>query len=252
VLIAGLGLLWCGAFWPWFRNRPEEMPQVNRQELERIEAGRIRTADVATSVPWSEMAGSLSVWSLCLMYGFTGFSGNFFTSMLPLYLSDHRHLSAQDTAWLSALPLAGGVVACILGGTVSDWLIRRWGNRRWGRRAVGMLGLGLAGPAFLSTLWAQQVWVLGLLLTATFFGNDLMMGPAWAACADIGERFAGTLSGAMNMISALAGACGTAMAGYLFRQGQPELVFLIFSGVYVLAALCWLGVDATRRLAGAT
>ena len=30
-------------------------------------------------------------------------------------------------AWLSALPLAAGVVACILGGTASDWAIRRWG-----------------------------------------------------------------------------------------------------------------------------
>ena len=252
VLIAGLGVLWCGVFWPWFRNQPEEMPQVNRAERERIIAGRPATEDLPRSVPWSQMAGSLSVWSLCLMYGFTGFSGNFFTSMLPLYLSEHRHLSAHDTAWLSALPLAGGVVACILGGTASDWVIRRFGNRRWGRRSVGMLGLGLAGPALLSTLWAEEVWVLGLLLTATFFGNDLMMGPAWAACADIGERYAGTLSGAMNMLSALAGAGGTALAGYLFRQGHPALVFQIFSGVYVLAALCWLGVDVTRRLTGAT
>src|SRR5262249_50020777 len=84
-----------------------------------------------------------------------------------------------------------------------------------------------------------------------FFGNDLTMGPAWAACADVGERYTGTLSGAMNMIAALAGACGTALAGYLFRQGQPELVFIIFSCVYVMAALCWLGVDVTQRLADA-
>ena len=74
------------------------------------------------------------------------------------------------------------------------------------------------------------------------------MGPAWAACADIGERFAGTLSGAMNMISALAGAAGAVMVGYLFEQGRPDLVFMIFAGVYVLAAICWLGVDVTRRL----
>ena len=111
-----------------------------------------------------------------------------------------------------------------------------------------MIGLGLAGPAFLATLWCQDIRVLALLLTLTFFGNDLSMGPAWASCADIGERYAGTVSGAMNMVSALAGACGTAMAGYLFHTGHPELVFVIFSGVYVLAALCWLGVDATRRL----
>jgi predicted MFS family arabinose efflux permease len=76
------------------------------------------------------------------------------------------------------------------------------------------------------------------------------MGPAWAACADVGERYAGTLSGAMNMIGALAGACGAAMAGYLFRQGHAEMVFMIFAGVYALAALCWLGVDVTKRLAG--
>ncbi len=194
------------------------------------------------------MLGSLSIWSLCLMYGFTGFSGNFFTNMLPLYLSEHRHLSLNGTAWLSAMPLAAGVVACILGGTASDWAIRRWKDRKWGRRFVGMIGLGLAGPAFLATLWCHDVWTLGLLLTLTFFGNDLSMGPAWASCADIGERYAGTVSGAMNMVSALAGAGGTALAGYLFQHGRPELVFIIFAGVYVLASLCWLGVDVTRRL----
>jgi MFS transporter, ACS family, glucarate transporter len=251
VLIAGLGFLWCGAFWPWFRDNPQAMRQVNRGELKLIAAGRPKVLGRPEGVPWSRMVGSKSVWSLCLMYGLTGFSGNFFTSMLPLYLSAHRHLSPEGTAWLSALPLAGGSVACILGGTASDWAIRHWGSRKWGRRYVGLVGLGLAGPAFLATIWAEQVWVLALLLTATFFCNDLTMGPAWAACADIGERFAGTLSGAMNMASALAGACGAAMAGYLFRQGHPELVFMIFAGAYVLAALCWLGVDVTRRLADA-
>jgi ACS family glucarate transporter-like MFS transporter len=249
LLVAGLGLLWCGAFWPWFRNRPEEMPSVNRGELKIIRAGRAKGHDSSARVPWDEMAGSTSVWSLCLMYGFTGFSGNFFTSMLPLYLAKQRHLSHGEIAWLSALPLAAGSIACILGGAASDWAIRRFGNRKWGRRYVGFVGLALAGPSLLAVNWAESVWLLAVLLTATFFFNDLSMGPAWAACADIGERFAGTLSGTMNTISALAGAAGAAMVGYLFRAGHPELVFVIFAGVYVLAAICWLGVDVTRRLA---
>jgi sugar phosphate permease len=251
VMIAALGVLWCALFWPWFRNRPEEMPQVNRAERKLIAAGRPAKADQPRSVPWSRMLGSSSVWALCLMYGFTGFSGNFFTSMLPLYLSVHRHLTPYRCAWLAALPLAAGSVACLLGGSWSDWLIRRWGKGRWGRRSVGFVGLALASVCFLSSVWVDQVWLLALLLTATFFGNDLSMGPAWASCADIGERYAGTLSGAMNMIGALAGACGTALAGALFRRGRPELVFLIFSGVYMLAALCWLKVDVTKRLAEA-
>jgi MFS family permease len=287
ILMACLGLLWCGAFWPWFRNRPEEMPQVNRGEWEWIATGRPLLKQ-SRSVPWSRMARSLSVWSLCLMYGCTGFSGNFFTSMLPIYLSEYRvHavdavdvaqsliiptglgddflLPAQATtrmvesvenskwtAWLQGLPLAGGAVSCVLGGALSDWLIRRWGNRKWGRRTVGAFGLTLAGGAFLSVLWAEPLWLLGLLLTLTFFGNDLTMGPAWASCADIGERYAGTLSGTMNMIGALLGACGMKLVGHLLLSGQPALMFVILAGVYFLAALCWFGVDVTKRLADAS
>jgi MFS transporter, ACS family, glucarate transporter len=249
VMIAGLGVLWCAVFWPWFRNRPEEMAQVNKAERKLIAAGRPRTSEQAASFPWSRLAGSSSAWALCLMYGCNGFSGNFFTSMLPLYLREHRHLSQYGTAWLSALPLAAGSVACLSGGSASDWVIRRWGSQKWGRRSVGILGMAMASLCFLSTVWVQEVWLLGFLLTATFFFSDLCMGPAWASCADIGERYAGTMSGAMNMMGALAGASGAAMAGALFRRGRPDLVFLIFSGVYMLAALCWLKVDVTKRLA---
>ena len=39
---------------------------------------------------------------------------------------------------------------------------------------------------------AATGWVLAALLSLTFFCNDLAMGPAWACCADIGERDAGT------------------------------------------------------------
>jgi sugar phosphate permease len=248
-MIASLGILWSALFWPWFRNRPDQMAQVNCPERKLIAAGRPPESAQHRSVPWSRMVQSPSVLALCLMYGFNGFSGNFFTSMLPLYLREHRHLSPYRTAWLSSLPLAAGSVACLLGGSVSDMVIRRWGSRTWGRRSVGMLGMALAGVSFFSTLQVREVWLLGVLLSATFAFSDLSMGPAWASCADIGERYAGTLSGAMNMVGALAGASGAAMAGFLFRRGRPELVFLIFSGVYILAALCWLKVDATKRLA---
>jgi MFS family permease len=185
------------------------------------------------------------------MYGFTGFSGNFFTTMLPLFLTRQRHLSEGEIAWLSALPLAGGSIACILGGAVSDWVIRRTGDRKWGRRCVGLFGLSLAGPALLAVNWAQSVWLLAVLLTAAFSLNDLTMGPAWASCADIGERFAGTLSGMMNMLSALAGGLGAVMVGNLFDRGRPDLVFMIFAGAFALAAICWLGVDVTQRLTDA-
>jgi MFS family permease len=252
VLIGGLGVFWAGAFWPWFRNRPEQMSQVNQAELALITSGRPAAKGTLRGGLRIRWDSGPSIACLCLMYGCTGFAGNFFTSgMLQLYLKNHRTLNDMAIAWITALPLAAGAVACIAGGATSDWIIRRTGNRQWGRRAVGLLGLALAGITLLSAQWVSEIWLLGLLLTLTFFGNDLTMGPAWASCADIGERFAGTLSGAMNMVGAFAGATGMWLAGRLLDQQRVELMFTLFAGSYVLGSLCWLGVDARKRLAEA-
>jgi sugar phosphate permease len=253
-LLACLGFLWCAAFWPWFRNRPEEMKLVNAAEREFIESGRpaVRGAGGTPAprhpFPWSQFLGSRNVWGLCLLYGFVGFAGNFITSLLPVYLRDHRHLDDEKTAWLSGLPLACGIVSCLLGGVLSDWLIRRTGSRKWGRRLVGCTALALAGLMCLATPWVHGVGLLAALFSAWFFFSDGNMGPSWAACADVGERYAGTLSGAMNMIGAFAGAAGMAFAGRLFHRGLDDTVFVVFACSYGLASLCWLAVDVTKPL----
>jgi MFS family permease len=182
------------------------------------------------------------------MYGFVGFSGNFITNWLPSYLKNHRGLTDQETAWLTGLPLAFGIVSCVFSGTLSDWLIRRTGSRNLGRRLVGCTSLVCAGLMILSSIWVHEVWPLALVFSMAFFFNDGIMGPAWAACADIGERHAGTLSGAMNMTGAFLGAAAMSFAGLLFHRHLDEVVFVVFACSYGLAALCWLLVDVTKPL----
>ncbi len=245
--LAALGAGWCAVFWPWFRNRPEQMSGVNAAECALISAGRAAPGHPGP-VPWARFLTSRNVWALCLMYGFLGFSGNFITGLLPVYLKGHRQLPDEARAWVAGLPLAFGVVSCLLGGALSDWLIARTGSRAWGRRLVGCVSLALAGLTTLSIPWAHEVSLLALAFSAWFFFNDATMGPAWAACADVGERYAGTLSGAMNMVGAFAGAAGMRFAGSLFDRGGDEMVFVVFAGSYVLAALCWLAVDVSRPL----
>jgi sugar phosphate permease len=247
-VIAAVGLAWAAGFWFWYRDRPEEMPRLNRAERKLIECDRPAAAASEVRLPWREMLASPSVWGLCLMYGFVGFAGNFITNFLNVYLRDHRHLSDDTTAWLAGLPLAAGVVSSFSGGVVSDWLIHRLGSRRWGRRLVGCVALGLAGVATICTPWVHEVWALAIVLGAWMFFNDAMLGPAWASCADIGERNAGALSGAMNMTGAFAGAAGMTLAGWWLEVGQYQILFTVFALSYALAALCWFAVDVTRPL----
>jgi sugar phosphate permease len=249
VVVAGLGLAWCAVFWPWFRNRPEEMPQVNRSERKLIEAGRAAVpVREHGPVPWERMVQSPSVWALCLMYGFLGFSGNFYITLLPTYLKHHRHLSSQTAGVLTALPFAFGVVACFVGGTFSDSVIRQWG-KRWGRRVVGATGLAVAGAAMLLVPWVDEVVALALLLALAFAGNDLAMGPAWAAAGDIGERYTGVLSGTMNTVASFTAFVEALVIGYLLNEEYLVLPFIVLAGSYALGTLAWIGVDVRKTLA---
>jgi sugar phosphate permease len=248
VILAVLGWIWCAVFWPWFRNRPAEMPQVNEPERKLIEAGRpAHAAHGHGDVPWGRMLRSPSVWALCAMYGFLGFSGNFYLTLLPTYLKNHRGLDSETAGWLTSLPFAFGVAACFLGGWFSDAVIRRRG-KRWGRRIVGGTGLMMAGLSIAAVPWVDGVVAMGFLLILTFIGNDLAMGPAWAAAADIGEHHAGVLSGAMNMMGSFMAAIEALILGRLLDAHDIVTPFLILAASYALGTLCWIGVDVRKTL----
>lgn len=246
-IVSGLGVAWFAGFRPWFRNRPEEMARVNDAERRWILAGRAAPPAEHGELPWRRLLASRNAWALCLMYGCLGYSGNFFSMLLPTYLKNHRHLDEQPIMMLTSLPFACGVLACLGGGMLSDLILKRYG-RRWGRPIVGAIGMSLAGVSIVSTLWADDVRILGLLIGLTFIGNDLAMGPAWAAAADIGERHTGTLAGAMNMVASLTAAVMSVVTGWLFEHGYLILPFVLFGVFYGLGALCWLGIDVRRTL----
>lgn len=263
VLGASLGLVWCAAVWPWLRSRPEQAPRVNAAELARIASGRpAKPAASHGRAPWAAMLRSTNVWALWGMYGCLGYSGNFFLFLFANYLQDYRHFDKDTTMWLTIAPFACGVVACVAGGVVSDAIIRRTGSRRLGRRAVGAFGLAMAGALMLMTPWVSDVRWLAVLYGLTFFGNDLSMGPAWAAASDIGERHAGSLSGVMNMVGSLTGALAIFIAGQFFHASavaekagdlaahrlDMALPFVFFAASYLLGALCWLRVDVTETI----
>ena len=266
VLGAGLGIVWCLAVWPWLRSRPDEMPGVNAGELAVIASGRsVRKSEESGSehAPWSAIFRSWNVWALCTMYGCLGFSGNFFLFLFPTYLQDYRHFNKQTTVWwLNVVPFATGFVACILGGYLSDMIVKRTGNKRLGRRVVGMFGLTLAGVMILVSPWFNDVRWLAVVYGLTFFGNDLAMGPAWAAAGEIGQRFTGTIAGAMNMFASFMAAVSIPVASHFFhgsavaeKLGDLEthglymtIPFLLFAASYFAGALCWLRVDVTEPI----
>src|SRR6185295_6449867 len=52
-ILGAVGVAWAVAFGLWFRNRPEDVPQVNAAERRLIERGQVVSTVESAGVPWS-------------------------------------------------------------------------------------------------------------------------------------------------------------------------------------------------------
>lgn len=82
------------------------------------------------------------------------------------------------------------------------------------------------------------------------FCNDLTMPGTWSACMDIGGRFAGTLSGSVNMMGALGAAAAPLAIGLILDSTARNwaVVFWLSGIVYFAGGLCWWWLDPVTPL----
>ncbi len=274
-LFAAIGGLWCLLFAVWFRNRPREHRRVNLAELALIGSATTESHSPAR-VPWSRLLGSSNLWILCLMYTCQCYGWAFYMTYLPAFLEDHYGVSAESTlgAVYKGGPLWMGAIGCLLGGVLSDRFVRRTGNRGLGRRLFGVLGHALTAICFLLCPYMPNALSFFLAISLSGFFTDLAMGPAWAACQDIGRQYAGIVAGSMNMIGAVGGSLANWATGFIVQRSVAaraaglglaagdlsaaqraagelagyQLNFLIFAAVFVAGTFCWLLIDADKPL----
>jgi MFS family permease len=267
---AATAAVWCAIFFMFFRNKPREHSWVNAAELAKIDEGRkVNTTPVR--VPWGRLLRSRNLWALCLMYTVTNFCWYFLMYNHPTAIKKaYPGYNATDggkitLALLSGAPLLIGMIGCLLGGILSDFYIRRTGSRKWGRRVFGMLGYGMAGVCYFLAIAGKvefpgNLWAYAIPLVLMGFFNDLIMAPAWAAAQDIGGRYAATVSGAMNSVGNLVGAVGGIfITGKIIKahtlEGASDMatsgyvvLFAIYGIVYLLGAVSWLFIDASKPI----
>lgn len=245
-LFGAVGVGWAVAWWRWFRDDPHDHPGVNAAERRLLEPMRTVHVERHEAVPWRSLARSRSLLMLCAMYGGAIYGWYFYLTWLPTYLLRARGFDLRQAGWLAALPLLAIAVGVFTGGWVSDALTARYGARV-GRRTPGLIGLPLAAAAIVGAVTTTEPILAALLLAAAAGLAALGVSPAWAVCLEIGGAHAGVVSGTMNMCGNLGGALSPVLVGVGVDRWQSWNAPLLSLAVgYVLAALCWLGVDPLR------
>jgi MFS family permease len=203
-------------------------------------------------VPWRVFFGSRSAWLLWTQYACLSYVWYFYVTWLPTYL-ERTHggrLGPVMLAVLAGLPLFGGGVGSLIAGFGANALSRRLGGIGRARKTLAASGFVAAALCLLASDSTRDNPVaLGLLIGLAGLCNDFALPCAWGSCMDVGGRFAGTFSGAMNMMGNLGGFIAPIVTGHILDlTGNWSLVFQLSSVVYLLGAVCWILVDPVTPL----
>ncbi len=244
-----IGVVWAVFFWRWYRDHPTDHPAPNASELELL-AESSETASGHGRVPWGRFFTSRTVWMLWLQYFCISYGWYFYITWLPTYLQQARGQSMGDSAWLAGMPLFFGGIGSLFAGFALQTIERWLGSPASARRLMAQLGEVAAGALLIVSVQIESpVWAMVAMGLASF-GNDLAMPPSWGVCMDAGGRFAGSLSGAMNMAGNIAGFIAPPTVAYILAATSDNwaLTFYISAAVYFIGAAAWFFIDPMTRL----
>ena len=243
-----VGLFWCVAWWSWYRDRPRDKKAVTEAELALIESDGGRTR-MHGQVRWGEVVKKSNFWKLLFAYHGYAWGSFFYLSWLHTYLQKGRGFTEDEMALWSSLPFVLGACGCLLGGTLSDYLVRRRGLR-FGRRVVGTTGLALGAVFLFAAAQTESKVAAAIFLSLGYFSMDCQMPVSWALPLDLGGRSAGAIAGAMNMAGQLGSFLSSVAFGYLIEyfDGDYSKALYPLAGMTVLSAIVFSRIDPTVPL----
>jgi MFS transporter, ACS family, glucarate transporter len=249
VLFGFTGFVWAIAWRLWYRNDPSQHPDVNAQELAKIDAGRLPFADHASPWKyWQTLLGNRNTIPLCLMYVGNCYAYYFCITWLPTYLMEQHHVTSAKLGLYLALPLSCSIAGDFLGGFTTDRLSRRFGLRI-GRSALGAVGYTLAAAAMFVAATASRLLPAIFALSAAVALVMFTVSAAWSTCLDIGGRHTGVVGALMNTAGNAGAIFSPIVAIYAkdyFRNWNAPLV--VIGGLFLIGAVCWCLIDPRRRV----
>jgi MFS family permease len=242
-VFGAVGIAWAVVWWIWFRDSPMEIPGVTEQELAEIEHPK----PSPHGMPWSIAIRSSNLWAVIVMGACAGYSLYFFQSWLGTYLVKARGYTNTGLLF-SALPFLVGAASNIIGGFMGDALVHKYG-KTWGRRALGLAGYGGATIFVALAYFSQDPAISLVMLSLTYGGLTLGQPPLLSTCIDIGGKYAGACTGAMQTGAFTGGFISSVAYGYIVDHfNNYDAPFIPMAVLMIVATLLWLKVDASKHV----
>lgn len=172
------------------------------------------------------------------------FGGNstlvFFLTWFPTYLATERHMSWIRAGWFSILPFLAGAAGILVGGWLSDFLLRRTGSANVARKLPMIAGL-LGASTIIGANYATTEVAVITILSVAFFAQG-MTGLGYAVISDIAPLNLMGLTGGMFTFAAnLAGIITPLIIGVIIARTGSFAYALVYVGlVALLGAMAYI------------
>ena len=173
----------------------------------------------------------------------------FFLTWFPLYLSQARHMSVLKVGFAAAVPGLCGGFGGILGGIISDELLRRGYSLSFSRKLPIMAGMALS-MTIIACNYAGSQSIMLLFMSISFFGKGIgALG--WTVISDTSPKGMVGMNGALfNLCGNLAGVTTPLIIGYIVEKTHSYNGALVFVAVIAFCAIVSYGpiVGEIKRL----
>ncbi|KIP97298.1 MULTISPECIES: MFS transporter [Pseudomonas] len=243
VVMGVLGIIFAGVWMKTIYN-PKEHPSVSAAEVEYIaNNGGLVDMDQAkgsggpkwnyiTQLLTNRMMVGVYLGQYCI-----NAITYFFLTWFPVYLVQERGMTILKAGIIASLPAIMGFIGGVLGGVISDWLLRRGHSLTLARKLPIVCGLMLSTSMVLCNYVSAEWMVVGFM-TLAFFGKGLgALG--WAVVSDTSpKQIAGLSGGLFNTFGNIASITTPIVIGYIISATGSFKWALVYVGANALVAVC--------------
>ena len=121
---------------------------------------------------------------------------------------------------------------------------------------MSAFGCALAGGLLIFSTKIHDPIIALVTISFASFANDLQMPASWGTCMTLGGRYAGTLSGSMNMMGNLGGALLPLAIPFILQWSidhgmgamKWDMTFYVSAAMYAIAMVAWLLIDTSKPI----
>jgi len=233
-ITGALGLVWT-VWWVKRYFPPAKQPQLIPGERATIQPGQAQTHVALATLPLFELLRFKETWGIVVAKFLTDAAWFFYLFWLPKYLLDARGFDIKGIRSIAWIPYAAAGVGCLLGGSLSSWLIHRKHSLNLARKVP----MGIAAAVMPCVMLVPHVsvpWCVALF-SIVFLGHQWWSTMVMVLPTDLfPQRAIGTVAGLVGMGGALGGVVLGQLAGYLLDHGSSYAPILIIAGSLHVAA----------------